>query len=842
MQNTQKQPQLEQEILISRGYRISWIAFISMLVITILLWVTSPDPLISMMDVRLFALEISLAGLVSIVMARFGKPRVGVGIILFILNVTGILTALVISGAGVAISAVILILTLSFGSFMFTPRGLRYANIFAIVVSVFVILLDVFEPFQRIPNPTPIQTWIITGILLIVYGVLIVRQFYRYPLRTKLVISFVIVSIISLGVITWMVTYTLQQTLRESVGTEFSNLSSSQRDVVYNYFLENIGQLQVLSEIDYLQDLVEERNNSYTGSTNEILGAIQNVDNQWVRAGDNDPLILGVISDHRAQNPLAFQLHEFKEAIPVNTEVFITDQYGATIAATDRLSDYYQADEGWWQAAWNDGEGALYISEPVYDESAQVTALIVSLPIYANESGKLIGILRSTIIIDSVYQYLAETQIGETGYVILVDRDGKLLFDPRADTGKVSELPPDFIAKAIKVGSEHVQEENEGETAHYDLVTDLQGNELIVGHFTLTPLEEDEEYPHAAFYSVSQEEIIDTVNQLGWTIFLRQETNEAFETIPQITRRILMVALLILAVVVAAAFWIAQIIVAPISHLTSVAQRFGQGDMNVQAEVETSDEVGTLAETFNAMAEQVQDLVGTLEQRVTERTRALATSTEVSRRLSTILDERELVTQVVEQVQQAFDYYHAHIYFFDESKQDLIMVGGTGEVGEIMLSRGHKIPKGRGLVGRAAETNNVVLVSDTSKEAGWLPNELLPDTRSEAAVPIAIGENVLGVLDVQDDEIDGLKREDADLLQSIANQVAIAVQNARAYQAARRRAERETMVTSIAHEIQSANNVDEALKVAVRELGRALKTDTSVRLATILDGKGAEKE
>jgi len=150
------------------------------------------------------------------------------------------------------------------------------------------------------------------------------------------------------------------------------------------------------------------------------------------------------------------------------------------------------------------------------------------------------------------------------------------------------------------------------------------------------------------------------------------------------------------------------------------------------------------------------------------------------------------------------------------------MAGGTGEAGAAMLARGHKIPKGRGLVGRAAETNAPVLVPDVTQAEGWLSNPLLPETKSEVAIPIVSGSTVLGVLDVQQNIVNGLNEEDVSLLQSLAGQIAISMQNARSLEQSKTQAEFESLVNTIGQKIQRAATMEETLQTAIREIGLAL--------------------
>jgi signal transduction histidine kinase/FixJ family two-component response regulator len=181
-----------------------------------------------------------------------------------------------------------------------------------------------------------------------------------------------------------------------------------------------------------------------------------------------------------------------------------------------------------------------------------------------------------------------------------------------------------------------------------------------------------------------------------------------------------------------------------------------------------------------------------LDQQVNEslerRTRQVQTSTEIAQEIATTPRTGELFRQVVNLVQKQFGYYHAHVYTAEGD--DLVMQEGTGDASETLKLAGHKIPLNaeRSLVAFAARNGEPVLVADVYLEPNWLPNPLLPETKSEIAVPIKLRDEVLGVLDVQSDTVASLGQEDQILLMGLCGQIAVAI-NSRRLEAKRREAE-----------------------------------------------------
>jgi signal transduction histidine kinase len=155
----------------------------------------------------------------------------------------------------------------------------------------------------------------------------------------------------------------------------------------------------------------------------------------------------------------------------------------------------------------------------------------------------------------------------------------------------------------------------------------------------------------------------------------------------------------------------------------------------------------------------------------------------VSTAASTILDADRLLQEVVDLTKARFGLYHAHIYLLDESGEALTLAAGAGEVGKTMAAQGWRIPltRERSLVARAARTRQGVIVNDVRAEPDFLPNPLLPETRAELAVPIVVGEQLLGVFDVQSDQAGHFTESDAQTQTTLAAQIGVALQNAKLY-------------------------------------------------------------
>ena len=173
-----------------------------------------------------------------------------------------------------------------------------------------------------------------------------------------------------------------------------------------------------------------------------------------------------------------------------------------------------------------------------------------------------------------------------------------------------------------------------------------------------------------------------------------------------------------------------------------------------------------------------------VEETLTKRATELATVEEIGTAASTLMDTDALLQKAVDLTKQRFNLYHAHIYLLSEDGQSLVLTSGADQIGRQMAAHGRSLlmNQEQSLVARAARTRQGVVINNVSQAPDFLPNPFLPETRSEMAIPLIFREQVLGVLDVQSEQVDRFSENDINIMSTLAAQIAIALQNARQYQ------------------------------------------------------------
>jgi len=264
------------------------------------------------------------------------------------------------------------------------------------------------------------------------------------------------------------------------------------------------------------------------------------------------------------------------------------------------------------------------------------------------------------------------------------------------------------------------------------------------------------------------------------------------------TRRVLIVVPTVTVVVILAAVGAAVValraVVTGVRLLSDSAGQLAAGRLETRAPEQGLEEFRFLARTFNNMAAELQQLYTGLERLVAQRTADLARRTAqleaaatVAREAAEIRDLDTLLNETVRLISDRFGFYHAGIFLVDDAREYAVLRAASSEGGQRMLARGHRLAVGKvGIVGTVAGTGKPRIALDVGADAVFFDNPDLPLTRSEMALPLRVGERVIGVLDVQSVEPAAFTEEDVAVLQTLADQIALAVENARLLEESRR--------------------------------------------------------
>ncbi|MBI3172575.1 MAG: GAF domain-containing protein [Chloroflexi bacterium] len=171
------------------------------------------------------------------------------------------------------------------------------------------------------------------------------------------------------------------------------------------------------------------------------------------------------------------------------------------------------------------------------------------------------------------------------------------------------------------------------------------------------------------------------------------------------------------------------------------------------------------------------------EESLKRRNTYLAASSDIARLVTSTLDLNTLFNRTVNLVRERFGFYHASIFIIEETGFTAHLQEATGEAGAAMKAQRHSLQVGsQSIVGQVTQSGVPIIVNDTGASTMHKFNPLLPDTRAEAAIPLRVGNRVIGALDIQSTQTEAFSEDDVAVLQTLADQVAIAIDNARSYE------------------------------------------------------------
>lgn len=327
------------------------------------------------------------------------------------------------------------------------------------------------------------------------------------------------------------------------------------------------------------------------------------------------------------------------------------------------------------------------------------------------------------------------------------------------------------------------------------------------------------------------------LDQLHAGVVLEVPTSFIYGHLNSLITFTILVVILTLLFLLVAIYYSTNRVVKPITDLAETTTKFAQGNWEQRAVVRSDDEVGMLAASFNHMADQLGQMYRSLELQVEERTRQIRTAAEVAQGITTFFDLDELLQSTTKLIVERFGFYHAGIFLIDPGGRSAILRAASGPSAQEMIRLGHQLDvKSDSIVGWASANLQPRVVSDVSQDQVYRKNPLLPGTRSEAGFPIALGGVPLGVLDVQSTEPQVFDDETVIVLQTLANQLATAIQNTTLGESLKSASSDLDQFHRGGFELAQANSEEAALALT----GRVMKESPHPSILMLLSGQAGE--
>jgi len=431
-------------------------------------------------------------------------------------------------------------------------------------------------------------------------------------------------------------------------------------------------------------------------------------------------------------------------------------------------------------------------SIPYVDAAGGGLVVTVSAPVFFNETFS--GVIAADVKLATITEQIGAMHIGQTGFAFMLDDAGRIISMPPSGYElfgvEPNEIVPEeyFKFSILGRGPQEIREFTNRMVSGGSGLTKIPVNDIDM-YLAYAPIEING-------YSIGI--IVPAEEFEGAIVTARNETARQTRAAALETYFTLVI---IIATALVISLAIGRIITAPIQRLTQTANQIIAGDLNAQADTSANDEIGILSKAFNSMTSRLRETLAGLEQRVADRTSELIDANQrnevrarqfesiarVARTIGSMQELDAMLPKIAETISRQFGFYHVGIFLLDSQQNYAILSASNSEGGKKMLANRHKLKVGEtGIVGNVASTGRPRVALDTGQDAIYFNNPFLPDTHSEIALPLLAGNIVIGALDVQSKDVNAFSDEDVDALSILADQVSVAIQNARQHEETRK--------------------------------------------------------
>jgi GAF domain-containing protein/HAMP domain-containing protein len=748
-----------------------------------------------------------------------GRLAVGGSLFMSAIGLQSVLTPLVLSGVGVPNSITSAVLVSGIGLATLPRKYVSRVLVIGLITLIATILIDSFGSPNRPVAPFIQARWIFALVISIIFVVAFAREFLLLDLRTKIVTAILGTGGIALVILTYFAFYQAGQTIDFLTTRLDTNVSQLGEEQLINTVLIEANraneQFEDISDeaIGLAQNWVSLRSQEESLNRSPYWDASKNLiqldggqygnratDTSSVFVPVGTPIDDALIADLNVSAYLDFSAPAVLQEHPSLLALYAIDTRGVTRYYPNiELASVVPPDFDTNKRPYYLVASPLFNPQrlprwtiPYVDATGGGLVVTAAVPVY--EENEFIGVVAADMQLTQITQQINSIKKGETGYAFMIDDAGRILSMPQAGFDMFGIRPEDVNSEEfykhtiLGKGSVELQSLTKRMTSGGNglLTIDVNGVNTYVSFYPVK----------INGYSVAL--VVPVAELQGAITVARNETQQ------QIQAAILGAATLLLNMLVIAfaiSLGLGQVIAAPIQRLTLTAKQIAAGDLTVQASATTSDEIGTLAHAFNTMTSRLRQTLEELEKRVEERTAELSLANErnqrrarhfeaiahIARTISSTRDLDVLLSQITTVINQEFGFYHIGIFLLDTAKEYAVLSAANSEGGKTMLERGHRLKVGEtGLVGFVTGTGKPRVALDTGADAVFFNNPDLPETRSEIALPLHVGDEVIGALDVQSTEPNAFLQEDIVILSTLADQVSIAIQNARQFEETRR--------------------------------------------------------